>query len=346
MGIDRKKRRITHRDVARLANVSTAVVSYVINDGPRPTSPAVRARVLKAIEELRYYPNAFARGLRAQRTDTIGFVVNSYNPLTVFAAPYSSGILTGLAAGLKEQDCYLLIYPMAIGEDPAALNKLLGSGRLDGVVVRLIQDPPATDSLMEAIAAVDLPCVFIERPGAAHFHFKSVTYDDALGAHLAMRYLLERGHRRIGHLSGDLRYAAAQSRLEGYREALRDAGVTVDEHLIQGGSWDTADVAGGMEQLLALADPPTAVFAANDSLALAVLDVLRAHQKLVPQDMAVVGFDDIPHAQQSFPPLTTVRVPLVDLGRRAVDLVLRLIEGDDGVESETLPVELIQRGTV
>ncbi len=345
MGSEHKKRRATHRDVARLANVSTAVVSYVINKGPRPTSPAVRERVLKAIEELDYHPNAFARGLRAQRTHTIGFVVNSYYPLEVFASPYSSGILTGLATELKSQDYYLLIYPLLIGENSAPLDKLLHSRRLDGVIVRLVQDPPASDRLMEAVAGSDIPCVCIERPCAPHFDFRSVTFDDALGARIATRYLLEQGHRRVAHLRGDLRYATAQARLDGYLQALDDFGVSVDEQLIQGGTWKKNEVVTSMQQLLALADQPTAIFAANDSLAFSALDVLRAHEKLVPRDIAVVGFDDIPLARQATPPLTTVRVPLVDLGRRAADLVLRLIEGDDGADSETIPVKLIRRGT-
>jgi DNA-binding LacI/PurR family transcriptional regulator len=345
MGIERKKGRATHRDVARRANVSTAVVSYVINDGPRPTSPEVRARVLQAIEELDYHPNAVARGLRAQRTQTIGFVVNSYYPLEVFASPYSSGILTGLATELKAEGYYLLIYPMVIGEDLGPLRRLLRSRRVDGVVVRLIQDTPASDDLMEVIAATDIPCVCIERPCAAHFNVKSVTYDDALGAYTATHHLFEKGHRRIAHLCGDLRYATAQARLQGYRRAVADLGMRVDEQLIQGNTWDRADAMVGMRQLLALVDPPTAVFAANDSLAFTALDVLRAHQKLVPGDIAVIGFDDTPLARQASPPLTTVRVPLVDLGCRAAELMLCLIEGDDGAESETLPVELILRGT-
>ena len=198
---------------------------------------------------------------------------------------------------------------------------------------------------MEVVAASEIPCVCIERPCASHFDIKSVTLDDALGARIATRYMLEQGHRGIAHLRGDLRYATAQARLDGYLQALDDFGVAVDEQLIQGGTWDKDEVVTSMQQLLALDDPPTAVFAANDNLAFSALDVLRAHEKLVPRDIAVVGFDDIPLARQATPPLTTVRVPLVELGRRAADLVLRLIEGDDGADSEAIPVELIRRGT-
>jgi LacI family transcriptional regulator len=112
-----RSRRVTHRDVARRAGVSPAVVSYVVNNGPRATSAEARARVLRAIEELDYHPHAFARGLRSQRTHTIGFLARDYSPLDVFVSPYSAGVLTGLAAELKEHGYYLLVHPLLIGED-------------------------------------------------------------------------------------------------------------------------------------------------------------------------------------------------------------------------------------
>ncbi|MDP9314335.1 MAG: LacI family transcriptional regulator [Chloroflexota bacterium] len=345
MGMERKQR-VTHRDVARLANVSTAVVSYVVNNGPRQASPEARERVLRAIAELGYHPNAFAQSLRGQRTHMIGFITNDLFPYDVFLSPYSAGILTGLISELKAHEHYLLIYPQVIGEDIAPLNRLLRSGRLDGVVVRLIQDPPVTDSLMETIAATDVPCVCIERPAAERFGFKAVTYDDALGATTATRYLIEHGHRRIAHLCGDVQYATAQSRLQGYRQALYAAGLPVDEQLIQGDTWDTSQVADSMLRLLALAEPPTAIFAASDNLALGALEQLRKQGFEVPRDMALIGFDDIQLAEQSSPPLTTVRIPLAELGRQAADRVLRLSADDQAPESVTLPVELIRRGTV
>ena len=132
----RSKKRITHVDVAKHAGVSTAVVSYVINDGPRPTSPDVRERVMRAIRDLDYHPNAVARGLRARRTNTIGFVVDDYHSLDVFVSPYSARILTGLTAQLKARGYYLLLYPLDIGEDMSDIELLLRSGRLDGIVLR------------------------------------------------------------------------------------------------------------------------------------------------------------------------------------------------------------------
>ena len=121
----RSKKRVTHRDVAKRAGVSTAVVSYVINNGPRPTSLAVRERVIAAIQELDYHPNVVARGLRARRTNTIGFIVNDYSPLDVFVSPYSAKILTGLTVQLKSQKHYVLVYPLVIGDDLSDLELLL-----------------------------------------------------------------------------------------------------------------------------------------------------------------------------------------------------------------------------
>ena len=305
-----RPRRITHRDVALRAGVSTAVVSYVINDGPRSTSQQTRARVLEAIAALDYHPNAMARGLRAQRTQTIGFIDSDYSPLDVFVSPYSAGLLTGLAAELRSQDYYLLIYPHKVGHDLASLARMLRSGRLDGVVVRLVEDSGASAALLEAILAARVPCVCLERPADARFGFGAVMFDDERGAFEATRYLIERGHRRIGHLRGDPRYASAQARAAGYRRALVAAGLAIDPDLIQGEEWTPLAVDVGVSRLLALPEPPTALFAANDSLAFRAIEVLRAAGRRVPDDVAVVGFDDIPLAREMVPPLTTVRIPL------------------------------------
>jgi LacI family transcriptional regulator len=348
---DSQPRRITHRDVALRAGVSPAVVSYVINDGPRATSPQTRERVLRAIAELDYHPNAMARGLRAQRTQTVGFIDSDYAPLDVFVSPYSAGLLTGLTAELRHHEYYLLIYPHKVGHDLTSLERMLRSGRLDGVVVRLVEDSAASDALLAAISSARVPCICLERPADPRFGFGSVGFDDERGAGEATRYLLERGHRRIAHLRGDLRYASAQARAAGYGRALEAAGLPVDPALIQGEEWTPLAVDGLIGRLLALPDPPTALFAASDNLAFRAIEVLRAAGRRVPDDVAVVGFDDIPLAREMVPPLTTVRMPLEDLGRRAARRLLGLL--DESVATglplgaaEVLPVEVVPRGTV
>jgi DNA-binding LacI/PurR family transcriptional regulator len=341
-----KEKRVTHRDVARLAHVSPAVVSYVINNGPRPTSPATRERVLKAIEELSYHPNAAARGLRVQRTRTIGYISYDYYPDRALLAPYNTSVLSSLTAALKVRQHYILPYPLQVGEDLTGIVALLGSRRVDGVVVRLAEDPPVTDGLLDVIAASGVPCVCLERPGAARFGFSWITYDDEGGAYSATHYLIARGHRRIAHLQGDPRQQAAHDRLAGYRRALVEAEVPVDERLIQGRTWVPADAIPGIRSLLHLAEPPSAIFAANDQLAFSSVEVLRAHGLRVPEDVAVVGFDDTLLAQDMVPPLTTVRIPFDDLGRLAADLILRLADdGETGPETVTVTLEIVSRGT-
>ncbi len=338
-------KRVTQRDVARRAGVSTAVVSYVINDGPRPTSPEVRARVRAAIDELEYHPNGFARGLRARKTHTIAFVTNDWNPQESFGSHYLASILAGLTEELKRRGNYLLIYPMLVGEETRALDALLRSGRLDGVVLRLVQDPPATDDLAELIRSAGLPCVCIERPAAPRFGFPAVTYDDAAGAYMATTHLLDAGHRRIAHLVGDLRYATAAARLAGYRRALAEAGIAVDESLISGGEWSTMLAAAETRRLMSLPDPPTAVFAASDDMALGVLDTARDMGQMVPADLAIVGFDDIALARERTLPISTVRIPLEEIGRRAATLILANGDREYSASPEVLPVELIRRSS-
>jgi LacI family transcriptional regulator len=345
--VARPRKRVTHRDVARLAGVSTAVVSYVINNGPRAASPEARARVLNAIEELDYHPNAVARGFRAQRTHTIGFIARDYSPLDVFVSPFSAAVLTGLAVELKDNGYYLLVHPLLIGEDLAPLGRLLRSGRLDGVVVRLVDSTPNSDALVELVAAAGLPCVCLERRVDARFGFGSVLFNNVDGAYAATAYLVSRGHRRIAHLEGDPLYESARARRAGYERALHAAGLPNDARLIQGGSWDPTTVDAAARTLRGLPDPPTAIFAANDSLAFRAIEVLRNGGCRIPEDIAVVGFDDIPLAQEMIPPLTTVRIPLIEIGRRAGARLLQLIESDGvgNADSDLVPAELVLRST-
>src|SRR5262249_2793220 len=156
-------------------------------------------------------------------------------------SPYSAGILTGLAAELKEHNYYLLVHPLLIGEDLSALGGLLRSGRLDGLVVRLVE-PAAEEyaALLELIVSARIPCVCLEQPADPRFGLDSVLLDSEAGAYAATMFLINRGHRRIAHLQGDPLYASARERRRGYARALQDAGLSVDPDLIHGDSWDPA----------------------------------------------------------------------------------------------------------
>jgi LacI family transcriptional regulator len=303
--------------------------------------------VLRAIAELGYRPNALGRNLREQKTNMIGYIASDYDPRNVFTSSYNASILTGIVEEAKAQERYLLVYPIGVNEDLSQLEHLLLSGRLDSVVVRLVQDPPQSNKLVSLIAEAGLPCVCIERPCDPTFNFPSVMYDDVGGAYEATRYLIAQGHQRIAHLRGDLQYPSARLREEGYKRALTDAQISVDEQLIYGKTWNSRDATEGVSHFLRLADPPTAIFAANDDLALIAMQILCENNYQIPGDMALVGFDDIPMAQEITPCLTSVRIPLLDLGRKVVDLVLQQTMQPDveSAKTVTLPVELIHRET-
>jgi LacI family transcriptional regulator len=279
----------------------------------------------------------------------VGFIACDYSPLDVFVSPYSAGVLTGLAAQLRDNEYYLLVHPVLIGEDPAPVSRLLRSGRLDGVVVRLVEAAatPLSDSLLELIAAAGLPCVCLECAPDARFGFDAVLFDNACGAYAATTYLISRGHRRIAHLQGDPLYDSARERRAGYERALEEAGLPIDPLLVQGGSWDPTTVDDAVRRLCELDEPPTAIFAANDSLAFRAVGVLHSAGFRVPEDVALVGFDDIPLAQEMIPALTTVRIPLAEIGRRAAERVLDRV-GSTGAgqgTSDLIVPELIVRST-
>jgi LacI family transcriptional regulator len=340
-----RKKRTTLRDVAEQANVSTAVVSYVINDGPRPTSPEVRARVRQAIIDLDYHPNGFARGLRARRSHTIGFIAYDFFPFDSFVSHYLSLILTAFTAELKQHGYYMLMYPLNIGEDLTPLDQLLRSGRVDGVVLRLVQDPPATDDLLRLITKAEIPCVCIERPAGAAFEVTSITYDDLGGAYAATQHLIGKGHRRIAHLEGDPRVASAQARKAGYGRALAEHGIPVDERLIRVAHWNMVEASIATRDLMQLAEPPTAIFAASDDMALGSLETLRAMGISTPDEVAVVGFDGIPLGQSAMLPLTSIRIPLTDIGQRAARTLIQGPERASDLGSHVFPVELLVGST-
>jgi DNA-binding LacI/PurR family transcriptional regulator len=338
-------KRPTLQDVAKLAGVSTAVVSYVINDGPRPTSDEMKLRVNKAIKDLNYHPNAYARGLRLKRTKTIGLITYDFSPMSVYMSSYSAGILTGLTGRLREKGYFNLVSPMTIGEDLRPLEELLQSERLDGIVVRPIQAPPATDALLERIAASHIPCVCIERPGADRFGFSAVTYDDRRGAYDATEYLLSQGHRRIGYIRGDTRFVTVHERFAGYQNALRHHRVRYSEEFVWGEDWSDSTTRAGVDHLLSLPEPPTAIFAASDGMAFVVINQLRKRHISVPEEVAVVGFDDIEMASLFVPSLSTVHVPLLEIGQLAADLIIEQVETNPEVPPSThvLPVQFIRR---
>jgi len=325
-------RKVTILDVAQAAGVSVATVSKAIN-GRYGVGSETSARVMKIVHDLGYESSLVARSLRSRRTGVIGILVAEFEP-------FSAEILKGASAELHGTKHELLAYAGAPGGGGSGwerrhLARLSGT-LIDGAIL-------VTPSVVDADA--DIPLVTID-PHTGPAGLPSVASDNVFGATMATRHLIELGHRRIAFMAGRPDLLSSTKRHEGYALALTQAGLPVDPSLVKDGSYSREIARKAAFELLSRPDRPTAVFAANDLSALGTMDLARELGLRIPQDLSVIGFDDIPEAAQARPPLSTVRQPLHRMGRVAVSLLLTLLE-DKPLEqaSVTLPTSLVRRGT-
>jgi DNA-binding LacI/PurR family transcriptional regulator len=321
-------------DVARLAGVSHQTVSRVLNDHPN-VKEQTRLRVRAAIAELGYRPNRAARALVTGRSQLIGVVARNsmlYGPasmLTEFeqaAADAGFGVSVGSVRELDRDSI------------SAVVERHLDQ-RVAGLVV-IAQVASATEALAEIPA--DVPVVFIDGDPASGRPL--VTVDQVAGARAAVRHLLEAGHETVWHVSGPTEWFDSAGRIQGWRQTLQEAGREVPPLL--SADWSAAEGyrAG---QMLARMPEVTAVFAANDHLALGVLRALHERGRRVPHDVSVVGFDDVPEASYFIPPLTTVRQSFGDVARAALTLLLGQMKADPGAaDTVIVPAQLVVRESV
>ncbi|MGW2028762.1 MULTISPECIES: LacI family DNA-binding transcriptional regulator [Streptomyces] len=343
-GRGRGGRRPTLEEVAARAGVGRGTVSRVINGSPR-VSDATRAAVEAAVAELGYVPNTAARALAANRTDAIALVVPE--PETrFFAEPYFSDMLRGVGAELSETEMQLLLIFAGSDRERQRLAQYLAAHRVDGVLLVSVH---ADDPLPDLLAQLEIPAV-ISGPRSAAESLPSVDSDNYGGARSAVEHLLGRGRRRIAHITGRLDVYGAQRRVDGYRDALRDAGHPVDELLIVPGDFTDEGGRRAMTTLLSRHPDLDAVFAGSDVMAAGARQVLREAGRRVPDDVALVGYDDSAIARHMDPPLTSVRQPIEEMGRAMIDLLLTEIAdrrpaASRGVDRHqaVLPTELVVR---
>ncbi len=335
-----RKRRASSFDVARLAGVSRTTVSLVLNNAPHAhISEETRRRVWEAARKLQYFPHAAARSLVEGRTRTVALVWHR-GPDVNYRDVFLPGLLQGLASALHAQGYSLLFRPIEPQEPDDVVLELALGGYADGLI---ISGPKAEDPVLAELVRREVPVVLHGQvPGLA---LPYVDVDNVAGAKRAVSHLLRLGHRRIAIITNARpEYVSARQRLEGYRLALREAGITPLPQWIQYGDFDEASGRKAMQALLEVQPRPTAVFVASDLVALGALYALWEAGVRVPQDMAVVGFDDLPLAAYTIPPLTTVRVPAWDLGFAAGQLMLHRLQGRPAV-SQRLPIELVVRAS-
>jgi len=336
MSQNRTGDRVTIIDVAREANVSFATVSRVVN-GKGYVSAQTRERVMQAMTRIGYTVNRQARVLAGGRTQVIGLLVPDLD------TSYIGEILKGIDEELAAASYDLMLYTthQRKTRESVYVNSLL-NGMTDGLLMIL---PMAPEAYVDSIRRRGFPFILIDHEGLDR-EGPSVGATNREGAKQAMRHLIDLGHRRIGLITGNLEMDCARERLLGCQEALVESGLAPGPELVKTGDFHRSLAYQLTYDLLRLPDPPTAIFASNDVSAFGVMDAVRTLGLRIPDDVSIVGFDDIPDAQWTQPPLTTVRQPMREMGRQATRMLLDAIADPAAAQPRIeLPTELVVRAT-
>jgi LacI family transcriptional regulator len=335
-GYQRKARqlgRATIHDVAAEAAVSAATVSRVLN-GTANVTPETVARVRHAVAKLNFVPNSIARNLSLRRTGTLGLLFPE------ISGPFFSQSLRGIEPVASASDYNLLIYSMSAHANGADVDSIpVGAHNTDGL---LIMGDAVTDDFVRKLYTRHIPMVLVYR-SLLDLPIPAVTIENQDGARRLIEHLIGLGHRRIACINGPHQNEDSLWRARGYYEALAAHGIEHDPALIVEGAFSEPSGAAGAHELLARGVDFSALFAADDETAIGAMAVLKAASLRVPEDVAVVGFDDIVTASYVQPPLTTVRAPTEQVGREAVRLLVAAIRGEPPPQPLLLPVELVIR---
>jgi LacI family transcriptional regulator, galactose operon repressor len=323
--------RVTIREIAELAGVSIATVSRVVN-GRGDVSPETRELVQRIVRERGYMANRSARALSRGKTGLIGGTV----PMVHY--PYFSHLVAGVAEALYEQDMRLVLCPTLHehAREVSLLERLM-HGTTDGAVIIL---PEESSEELEQLVNHGYRFVVIDPTVPVNERVPAVSAAHTAGANQAMKHLLSLGHRRIGAITGPRGVKATDDRRRGYFAALAEAGIARDPELEIESNFELRGGVDAAQRLLDLADPPTAIFCFNDNMAIGAMRVARERGIRVPEDLSIIGFDDLDEAGIVNPALTTIRQPLAEMGRMAISLLMRLLE-DQPIE--TLHIELATR---
>lgn len=333
------KRRVTLQDVADHAGVSRQTVSRVINNDPR-VADETRQRVQAAIEALGYRPNEAARSLARGRANVIGIVV-PYTADYLFSDPHLLQFIAGVDDEANKRDYSLLLSTGRARNDLSAYERVARTGFVDGVIV---VETVLTAQGLDILKEQGLPCVVLGY-GVRNADIYCVHADDLGGARLGTLHLLSLGHRRIGVISGpEHTVIAVEDRLRGIERTLREHGITLEPSLVVYGDFTSRSGYKGARELMKRPEPPTAIFALNDRMAIGAIRYLKEAGYRVPDDVSVIGFDNIPLAESFEPPLTTISQPTLQMGQQAARLLFDLMKGYEPItRALVLPAELIVR---
>jgi DNA-binding LacI/PurR family transcriptional regulator len=319
------KEKVTIKDVARAAGVSTQTVSRVLNDRS-DVSAKTRARVQHVIAELGYSPNLFARSLSRGRSNTLGVVGHG---LVYYG---SSSVLTGIENKANELG-FSLILSLIDRVEPSRVENILYdllSRRVEGIIWAVPADVNTFDWLLEKLSKIQTPIVYVNKEQIGTDFISAL--DNRFGGRLAVEHLAKQGYQRIGIITGPRSWWEAQERLAGWREVVTEAEYSHVDSLIVEGDWNPPSGDVGLHTLLDRDPEIDAVFISNDQMAVGALKAARRLGFNVPEDLGIVGFDDIPEAAYFYPPLTTIRQDTRKLGAMAVDQISTLIQAQQAGE--------------
>lgn len=329
---------LTLEDIARMSGVSRSTVSRVINGDPNVKNQT-RKKVQDIIQSINFQPNLAARGLAAGRTGVLGLVIPT-GISSIFSDPYFPLLIQGVATACNALGYSVMLWLAEPDYERKTINQILYNGIVDGIIISsMAMDEPLIEKLMES----KRPFILIGRSRTIdHIHYVDV--DNRAGAHLGVSHILRSGRRRVGIINGPLNTVVAAERYQGYQEALRERGVPLLPELVIEGEF--SDMSGYLAMKNLLPHHPDAVFVSSDAMAFGAMRAIQDSGLRIPEDIAVVGFDDIPTAATSKPPLTTVRQPIQRTGSVAAETLIDLIEHPDPQPRRiVLPTELVIRNS-
>ncbi|HEX7004723.1 MAG TPA: LacI family DNA-binding transcriptional regulator [Trueperaceae bacterium] len=326
----------TIREVSRRAKVSASTVSRVLN-GTAPVAEETKKRVLDAVKELSYRPNAFARSLATNRSGGIGVSVND------LGSPYYGAMLKGIEAEVEAAGMHMLVSSGHADrlKERRSVEFLL-ERRPDALIVHLEATPDL--ELLDLMHGA-VPVVLIGRH-LADVSERCVFLDNETGGERATSHLIDNGHQRIAHIAGPLSFPDSRDRLQGYRRALEKSGIEYDERLVVEADFLEEGGYQAVDRLLARETPFSALFSANDQMAAGALQALREAGKAVPDDVSVMGYDDVILARYLSPGLTTIRQPLAEMGRAAARIALDVLAGNETEVNRKFEPQLVERESV
>jgi len=328
---------LTLEDIARKSGVSRSTVSRVIN-GDENVKTETRERVMKVIHEFNFQPNLAARGLAARRTNIIGLVTPA-GVSELFSDPYFPQLIRGVTAACNSQQYSVMLWLADLEYERHTINQILHNGLLDGVIVSsMVMEDPIVLSLYQS----KMPFILVGRHPSLDVNYIDV--DNVQGALDATTHLLKLSHKRVATITGPLNMVAGFDRLQGYQKAHQARNLPVDPALVVEGDFTEGGGYRGMRKLLAA--KPDAVFAASDMMAIGAMRAIREEGLRVPEDIALVGFDDLPSAAQLTPALTSIRQPVVRMGSLAADTLIDMIRHpQEQTRHVLLTTELVVRSS-